>query len=106
MLPSVPMQLPIEGFTLEQYLHYLSWRIEVQMVATRLNEWRHGGDKAYILKAIEAASKRSEKFPAIEMPQDIIDPLTAGHLDLTAMLQELTGLFGSVQLTAGTAKEA
>ena len=109
-LPSVPMQIPIQGFTQEQYLQYLSWRIEVQMVANYLNEWKQGGDKerhkASILKAVAAASKRSEKFALIELPNDIVDPVTAGRLDLPAIIQELTGLFGPIQLTAGTAKEA
>jgi hypothetical protein len=105
MLSSVPMQIPMPGFTLEQYLHYLSWRIEVQMVATCLNEWREAGSratqKAPILKALAAVSKRSEKFPAIELPNDIVDPITSRHLDLPTMIQELEGLIENVQLTAG-----
>src|SRR5690349_6490366 len=88
MLTSVPMQLPIQGFTLEEYLHYLSWRIEVQMVAKHLHEWKTAGqvDKGKfegpIRQAVEAANKRAEKFPITDMPNDIVDPVASGHLDL------------------------
>ena len=104
MLPTVPMQVPLSGFTLEQYLQYLSWRIEVQMVATCLNDWRQEGDrhKVSITKAVAAANKRSEKFPLIDLPNDIINPVASGYLDVPAILDELTGILGNVQLAAGS----
>src|SRR5215212_1747759 len=35
-LPSIP----IEGFTLEQYLQYQSWCLEMQIIATHFHEWK------------------------------------------------------------------
>src|SRR5688572_947999 len=87
MLPSVPMQIPVEGLMLGKYLEYLSWHIEVQVVATYLNERKQEGDK--------------ERHKA-----SILKAVAAGSLDLGAMMQELTELFGLIQLTARTAKEA
>jgi len=97
------MTIPIEGFTIDDYLQYQSWRIGVQIIATHLHEWKTAkqGDKgkhqALLLKAVATANERALKFPAIELPVDIMDPVTATHLDLSAMIQELTSLF-SVRL--------
>jgi len=110
-LPSVPMPIPLENFTPEQYLQYQSWRIEVQIIATHLNEWKKAkqGDKgkheASIFKAVTIANERALKFPAIPLPHDIVDPATSAHLDLPTMIQELSGLFSNVQLAAGTPRE-
>ena len=91
--------IPIEGFTLEQCLQYQSWRTEVQIIATHLHEWKtakqedKGKYETPILQAVAMANQRALKFPVIELPVDIVDPVTSAHLDVPAMIQELISLF-------------
>jgi len=98
-LASFPMTIPIEGFTLNQYLQYQSWCIEVQIITTHLHEWKtaeqedKGKYETPILQAVAMANQRALKFPAIELPVDIVDPVTSAHLDVPEMIQELTNLF-------------
>jgi len=94
-LPSIP----IEGFTLEQYLQYQSWCLEMQIIATHFHEWKTAKQEdkrkyeTPILQAVAMANQRALKFPAIALPVDIVDPVTSAHLDVPAMIQELTSLF-------------
>jgi hypothetical protein len=98
-LSSIPITIPIEGFTLDQYLQYQSWRTEVQIITTHLHVWKTAKQEdkekyeTPILQAVAMANQRALKFPAIELPVDIVDPVTSAHLDLPEMIQELTSLF-------------
>lgn len=113
---------PAPFSTWEEYNEYRSWRIEVQMIATYLNDWKQSKpeDKGkcvpQIQMALDMANKRATKFPMIDLPTDILDPVasasgllaptaTEAHLNIPVMIQELTSLFGNVQLVAGTPME-
>jgi hypothetical protein len=120
-LPSVPMTVPF-GMTLEEYNHYLSWRIEVQMIATFLHDWKIAKeeDKSKCLdpikQALDRANQRAMMFPPVLLPVDIVNPnasasdplaqdATSAHLSLHTMIQELASLFENAQLAAGTPRE-
>jgi len=107
-LPHVPFMVPIPGMTFEEYLHYLSWRIHFQILATTWQDWKQStssGEREWlqgrILKQLMVINDKAACFPVQLLPDDIstiVIDLTdqnvrPGMLPMAKLLQGLAQVF-------------
>lgn len=70
-LPHVPFTVPIPGMTFEEYREYLSWRIEIQVLATIWKDWKQsasGGERenyeSKIMEHLVSGTERTSANPS------------------------------------------
>ena len=68
-LPHVPFTVPIPGMTFEEYCHYLSWRIGIQVLATSLADKSY--PKSKIIEQLVDLNRKAGCFPVQPLPDDL-----------------------------------
>jgi hypothetical protein len=98
-LPHVPFTVPIPGMTFDEYLQYLSWRIEFQILAVMLAD--KTTPKSKIIDQLVEINQRATRFPVQPLPDDLptialelTEPnLKPGFLSVSMLIRELTQIF-------------
>jgi hypothetical protein len=68
-LPQVPFTVPILGMTPEEYREYLSWRIQIQVLAMLLSD--KSTPKSKIMDQLVTINHRANCFPVQPLPDDL-----------------------------------
>ena len=69
-LPHVPFTVPIPGMTPEEYREYLSWRIQIQVLAMLLSD--KSTPKSKIMDQLVAINHRADCFRVQPLPDDLL----------------------------------
>ncbi|HLO13651.1 MAG TPA: hypothetical protein VK206_02405, partial [Anaerolineales bacterium] len=69
-LPRVRFTVPIPGMTFEEYLQYLSWRIEIQVLAMLLVD--KAIPRSKVIDQLVSVNRRAARFPVQPLPDNTV----------------------------------